>query len=177
MAAPVAAQYISGKLDFIKAIRARDGGKVLQLLNDNPPGLVDARDGDGSTPLTITISRQDEWAGFLLNKGADPNLPGKNGDTPLITAARIGYMDAVDWLLTARAKVDLPNRMGETPLIVAVQQRRPEIVKRLLMAGADPDRKDSAAGLSARDYAMRDARSRNILQQIEAKKPKPATAR
>ena len=32
-----------------------------------------------------------------------------------------------------------------------------------------------AAGLSARDYATRDTRSRQILQMIEAKKPKPTS--
>ena len=52
--------------------------------------------------------------------------------------------------------------MGETPLIVAVQQRQPPIVKLLLAAGADPDKTDSAAGYSARDYAKRDSRAREI---------------
>ena len=171
--APAAAQLTSAKIDFVKAIQSRDGNKVMQLLNENPPGLVDARDDDGNTPLIITIARQDDWAGFLINKGADPNLPGKGGETPLIAAARVGYFDAVDWLLKAGAKVDAENRMGETALIIAVQQRQAQIVKRLLAAGANPDKPDSAAGFSARDYAQRDSRSRQMLQLIEAKKPKP----
>lgn len=174
LATPGVAQFSSAKVDFVKAIHARDGNKVMQLLSDNPPGLVDARDEDGNTPLIITIARQDEWAAFLINKNADPNLPGKGGDTPLIAAARVGYLDAIEWLLTAGAKVDTPNRMGETALIVAVQQRQALAVKRLLTAGANPDKADSAAGFSARDYAERDSRSRQILQLIEAKKPKPA---
>ena len=177
IAAPVAAQLIAPKVEFVSAIKQRDGNKVMQLLRDNPPGLVDARDSDGNTPLIITLSRQDDWAGFLISKGADPNLAGKGGETPLIAAARVGYLDAVNWLLTARAKPDTANRMGETPLIVAVQQRQVQIVKRLLEAGANPDRTDSAAGLSARDYAQRDSRSRQILQLIEAKKPSAAASR
>ena len=176
-AGPAAAQFVSARVDFVKAVHARDGNKVIELLESNPPGLVDARDDAGNTPLIITIARQDEWAAFLLNKGADPNLPGKGGDTPLIAAARVGYMDAIEWLLTAGAKVDLANRMGETPLIVAVQQRQAPAVKRLLAAGANPDKADAAAGYSARDYAGRDSRSRQILQLIEAKKPKAAAAR
>jgi len=171
LTAPVAAQITSAKIEFVKAVEERNGTKVVQLLRENPPGLVDARDGNGNTPLIITIGRQDDWAGFLLGEGADPNLAGKNGDTPLIVAARIGYLDAIQWLLDEKAKVDLANRMGETPLIVAVQQRQIAAIKRLLDAGADPDRTDSAAGLSARDYAERDTRSRQILQLIEAKKP------
>ena len=177
LAGPAASQFASASSDMIKAVRARDGGKLNQLLRDNPAGIVNARDSNGDTPLIITIARQDEWAGFFINKGADPNIAGKGGDTPLITAARVGYYDAVNWLLTSGAKVDLANRMGETPLIIAVQQRQIPIIKRLLLAGADPDKKDSAAGYSARDYAERDARSRQIVQLIEEKKPKkPASA-
>ena len=64
--------------------------------------------------------------------------------------------------------------MGETPLIIAVQQREVPIVRQLLDAGANPDRTDTAAGYSARDYATRDPRAHDILQLIEDKKPKPA---
>ena len=50
------------------------------------------------------------------------------------------------------------------------------MVRLLLSAGANPDKTDNAAGLSARDYAARDSRSREIQQAIQAKKPKPAAA-
>jgi hypothetical protein len=46
-------------------------------------------------------------------------------------------------------------------------------VKLLLAAGADPDKQDAAAGYSAREYAQRDSRARDILQLINTKKPKP----
>ena len=176
VAAPAFAQFVSASSDLIKAVRARDGNKVNEILRDNPAGIVNSRDDNGDTPLIITIARQDEWAGFFIGKGADPNLPGKGGDTPLIAAARVGYLEAVEWLLKVGAKIDSPNRMGETPLIIAVQQRQIPVVKRLLTAGADPDKKDTAAGYSARDYAERDTRSRQIAQLIEAKKPKTAPA-
>ena len=129
------------------------------------------------TGLIIAISRSDEqWTGFMLNKGADPNLPGKGGDTPLIAAARVGFEPAMEWLLGMGARVDAANRMGETPLIIAVQQRNLPIVKLLLNQGANPDKSDSAAGYSARDYAQRDPRARDILKLIQDRKPKPATA-
>jgi ankyrin repeat protein len=164
-------------MDFIEAVRNRDGDKAQSLLNDHPNGLVDARGGDGNTPLIIAVARSDpEWTGFLLNKGADPNLAGKNGDTPLIVASRIGFDEAIGWLLSLGAKVDGANKMGETALITAVQQRQTPIVRLLLEAGADPDKTDTAAGYSARDYAQRDTRARDILQLIQAKKPKTAAA-
>ncbi|MEO6360485.1 MAG: ankyrin repeat domain-containing protein [Sphingomicrobium sp.] len=161
-------------VNFVQAVRESDGDKALPLLSSRP-NVVNARDDSGDTPLTVTIGRRDDtWTFFLLGKGADPNQPGRNGDTPLIVAARVGYYDAADQLLARDAKVDAANRMGETPLIVAVQQRQREIVKLLLDNGANPDKTDNAAGYSARDYAKRDSRTRDILGLIEASKQSTA---
>jgi ankyrin repeat protein len=170
---PALAQTGMNGLDFVNAVRARDGNKATQLLEAHPTGLVDTRDGDGNTGLIISVARGDvDWTAFMINHGADPNLPGKGGDTPLIAASRIGFEEGAAWLLEVGAKVDLANRMGETPLIIAVQQRQVPIVRLLLEAGANPDKTDSAAGLSARDYATRDPRARDILNLIQAKRPK-----
>jgi ankyrin repeat protein len=175
-AAPLLAQ--SGGYDgiqFVDSVRKKDGDKVTQAIRKNGPGIVNAKDVNGDTGLIVAITdRNDDFTAYLLNQGADPNLAGKGGDTPLIAAARVGYQDAAEWLLGQGAKVDGANRMGETPLIIAVQQRQVALVRVLLLAGANPDKTDSAAGLSARDYARRDGRSREIIQAIEAKKPKPA---
>ena len=175
---PVSAQSLTGAgYDLTEAVKKSDANKALQVLATNPPGIVNTKDGDGNTPLLIAIARNDEqWAGFMLNKGADPNLAGKDGNTPLIAASRVGMAQAVEWLLGLGAKVDATNRMGETPLIVAVQQRNLPIARLLLSKGANPDKTDSAAGYSARDYATRDGRSREILKLIEDKKPKTAAA-
>jgi ankyrin repeat protein len=176
IASPVAAQNLTTPgYDLIDAIKKRDGDKAISVLSTHPEGIVNTKDGDGNTGLIIAIARSDEtWTGFLLNKGADPNLPGKDGDTPLIAAARVGFEQAMEWLVTLGARVDTPNRMGETPLIVAVQERETPIVRFLLEHGADPDKADHAAGYSARDYATRDSRARDILKMINDVKPKPA---
>lgn len=159
--------------DFVQAVRDKDGGKAMDLLQSKPTGLIDARGDDGDTGLIVAIRRRDEdFTGFLLNKGADPNLPGKDSDPPLVAAARAGFETGIEWLLQSGARVDGTNRSGETALIVAVQQRQPRIVRRLLDAGANPDKTDSAQGYSARDYAARDPRARDILKAITDKKPK-----
>jgi ankyrin repeat protein len=164
-------------MEFVEAVRNSDGNKADELLHGHP-GIVDARGGDGNTGLMVAVQRRDDqWTGFLLNQGADPNLPGANGDTPLIAASRIGFDTAVEWLLEVGAKVDGTNKMGETALIAAVQQRQVPVVKLLLNAGADPDKRDSAQGFSAREYAARDPRARDILQLINNKKPKVSAAR
>ena len=176
--APAAGQALtSSSYDFIDAVKKSDGGKATNLLDTHPQGLINTKDNEGNTALIIALNRSDEqWTGFLLNKGADPNLAGKAGDTPLIVASRVGFEPAIEWLISLGAKVNASNRMGETPLIIAVQQHQIPIVRVLLGQGADPDRADHAAGYSARDYAARDPRAREILKMIEDKKPKAAAA-
>ena len=167
-----------GRRTVHRAVAARDGNKATSLL-DTRPTLVNSRNLKGEIALNIVIARNDEsWLHFLLSKGADPNLAASNGDTPLITAARVGYLDAIELLLARGAKVNGANRMGETALIAAVQARELEAVKLLLAKGADPDKRDTAAGYSAREYAKRDTRNRELSAAIEAAQKagrKPAT--
>lgn len=173
LAAPGVAQVARAGPEFVQAVRDKDGGKVTDLLESKPAGLIDARGDDGDTGLIIAIRRRDEdFTGFLLNKGANANLAGKDGEPPLVAAARAGFDTGIQWLLESGARVDGVNKSGETALIVAVQQRQPMIVRRLLEAGANPDKTDSAQGYSARDYAARDPRSRDILKVINDRKPK-----
>ena len=172
-AVPASAQLTGYEaVQFVDAVRSGDNDKAVELLRAQPR-LINGRDARGDTALIAAISKRDEdWTAFLLQKEADPNLASRrNGDTPLIAAARVGYAEAAGWLLGLGAKVDATNRSGETALIVAVQQRDAALVKRLLAAGADPDKADAAAGYSARDYAKRDERNRELLRLIEGTKP------
>ena len=176
LSVPALAQYQgSDGAQFVDAVQKRDGGKATQLLSGHPT-IIDTKDGKGDTALILTVRASDrDWTAFLLDKGADPNAQGNGGDTPLIAAAKAGFDEAVPWLLGKGAKVDGTNKSGETALIIAVQQRDPSMVKTLLEAGADPDHSDAAAGYSARDYANRDSRSRDIQRLISEKKPKPGS--
>lgn len=174
---PSFAQAIMGRegAELEEAIRSGDDGKGIELLRAHP-NAIDFRNGKGETPLIVAIQDRDsKWAGYLISEGADPNLADRNGDTPLIHATRLGMNTAVEWLLQSGAQVDDKNRMGETALIVAVQQRQAPIVKLLLASGANPDRPDTAAGYSARDYAKRDSRNPDLLKLIEAAPKKAAT--
>jgi len=154
---------------FLNAVRDSNGGKAIELLSSRGSTVVNYRGYSGDAGLHIAARRRDgQWLGFLLGKGADANLADKNGDTPLIIVSRIGFDEGARILLAHRAKVDLGNRLGETPLISAVQQRRPQTVRLLLEAGANPDKPDNAAGYSARDYAKQDRRSTESLRLIDS---------
>ena len=169
-----AAQYRSDGSTFLQGVRDRDGDEVTKLLVDKQAAVIDTRDmrtGEGA--LHIVARRRDSaWLGFLLAQGARPDLRDGEGNTPLLIAATIGFSEGVDTLLKRGANVDLANNTGETPLIRAVQARDLDTVRLLVAAGADPARRDAAAGLSARDYAARDTRSSVILKVLEEAKPK-----
>lgn len=154
------------------AVKDGDAGKAMAVLQKRP-GIVNARNQDGETPLSVALARRDDdWTIFLLSQGADPDTAGRSGDTPMIIAARLGYMTGATQLAARKAKVDATNKGGETALIVAVQQRHLSMVRLLLSVGADPDKTDNVQGYSAREYAARDPRAREILRLIQARKPK-----
>lgn len=172
VAAPASAQF-SDSYNFLKAVRDKEVLKAKQFLDKPGSVLVNTRDKDsGETALHIVVKRRDvPWIAFLLQQGADPNVRDSQGNTALNLAAGQGFADGVRVMLLGRANPDLPNGRGETPLIRAVQLRDPASARMLLDAGADPDRTDSAAGLSARDYAAQDRRG-GPLSKLLAEAPR-----
>ena len=180
ISAPSAQAQFSDSYNFLKAVRERKGEEAEKFLSEPGTVIVNTRDSTtGETALHIVITRRDStWLGYLLQKGANPNLADKKGTTPLMLSTQLGYIDGIDWLVRKKAQVDQTNRSGETALILAVQLRNSEAVRVLLKAGANPDKKDSRAGYSARDYAKQDGRATAIVSIIEnhgktapAKKP------
>jgi uncharacterized protein len=170
-AAPVAAQF-SDSFNFLKAVKDADGAEAEKFINEPGSGSVIINtkdDSTGQTALHIVTQRRDiEWLGFLLGKGAKPNIADKKGVTPLMLAVQLGWGDGASLLLRLKADVDASNRAGETALIRAVQLRNAEMVRLLLKAGANPDKQDAVAGYSARDYATQDGRGNAILALIES---------
>ena len=163
---------------FLNAVKEGDANKALELANQPGSRVASYRGYNGDTALHIvTRKRELQWVGFLLNRGADPNMGDAKGDTPLILAAAMGFEEAGAYMLAKGAKVDTINRRGETALAAAVQQRHPRMVELLLKAGANPDKPDRVSGYSPRDYAKRDTRNPQLLKLIETIKPtakKPA---
>lgn len=173
---PAAAQVGFGYdgAKFLLAVRDGDGREATEIADRSGPGVINYRGDDGDSALhVVTRKRSSNWMGYLLQKGADPNLSGRDGDTPLIIAARIGYAEGAERLLSSGANIDKGNKLGETPLIAAVQQRQPAMVKLLLSRGADAAKTDRV-GNTARDYAKRETRFPELLRLIETVKPSGA---
>ena len=171
---PALAQSKPDSEALIDAIEEQRANDAIGLINKRGRAIVNIRGYAGSTPLIVAMrKRAPLYVNFLLQNGASPDLGDKQGDTALIVAARLGYLEGITSMLAARASVDAANRQGETALIVAVQGRHVQLVRRLLEAGASATKTDNASGLSARDYAVRDRRSGELLRLIDGARPKP----
>jgi TonB family protein len=75
-------------------------------------------------------------------------------NNPLARAAADGDAKAVQALLAQGADVDGATSGGQTPLILAIISSQTDILRLLLAAGADPQRRDGL-GLNAIDWAER----------------------
>ncbi len=176
LAAPAGAQQQSESYKFLQAVKEAKGNDVLAILDRPGSNIINTRDsGNGEGALHIVVKRGDEpYTRYLLQKGADANLRDGRGNTPLLLAVDGGHAGLIPVLIAGRARVDLGNGGGETPLIRAVQRRDVAMTRLLLTAGADPDQTDNVAGMSARDYARRDARN-PALAKLLADAPKRAS--
>jgi len=173
LATPAVAQF-SDSYNFIKAIKDRDGDKVMTYLNKPGQPTLNSRDGEsGDTALLIVIRKHDTvYTNFLLARGADANMRDRAGNPPLLVAAQIGDIEIARLLIGARANINMTNNSGETALIVAVQRRDPTMTRLLIAAGANPAIADTIAGKSARDYASEDTRGTAMLKILDEAKPK-----
>lgn len=172
--APAVQAQFRGGFAFLKAVEDRDGTKATDALKDDA-ALINTRHTDsGETALIIVTKRRDSvWVRFMLDKGADPSIGDKQGMTPLMHAALLNFAEAGEELLNKKALVDQTNRRGETALILAVQAKNSAMVRLLVRRGANPDKADHVAGMSARDYARRDDRSGQLLAMLDAKADGP----
>ena len=70
--------------------------------------------------------------GQLLATGADPNVRGQAGLTPLISAALGGKADIAKLLVDKGVDVNAKSDNGMTPLMVAASQGHKEVAQLLL---------------------------------------------
>lgn len=102
----------------------------------------------------ISFGRVDDVKG-LLEKGAEPNIYGAMGDTPLILAMARNPNEAdemVRAILVKGGDPNFPDKNGIYPLEVAIKNDRPSIVRILIDSGADIHMK-SQTGMTMIDLA------------------------
>ena len=170
IAVPAAAQLsFSEGFNFLKAVRERDGTTAERILATPGSTALNVRDpSTGESALHILVRGRDAtWLGYMLGRGARPDAGDREGNTPLVIAAQLGWLDGADILLGRGANPNLGNSRGETPLIFAVQRRDMAMVRLLLQHRANPNQTDHVSGNSPIDYARQDSRATAILRILE----------
>jgi len=125
--------------DIIDAARSGDMAKVKELI-EAYPGMVNARDKNGRTPLHWACRGVHvELAQYLLENGADVNAADTNGVAPLHWAAMTGDATLVKLLLDRGADPSARDADGDTPLNSAALGASREITDLLLDKGAELD--------------------------------------
>ena len=107
----------------------------------------------GATPFLLASKTADlPYMQLLVEKGADPKLPNKDGATPLMAAAGLGTtapdeeagteaecLAAVEYLLSQGAEINTVDQNGETAMHGAAYKSLPKMVHLLADRGAKID--------------------------------------
>lgn len=125
-----------------QAVADGDTAAIARLAADAP---LQATGQDNVTLLEWAIwNRQPAALAALLDAGADPALPGMEGESVAHLAASVDDPQYLQVLIDHGAPVDLiGGSAARTPLFRAVLSRRQAQVRQLLAAGADVTRSDA----------------------------------
>lgn len=146
---------------------------ILAVSVSAPPDLLD-RLLKGGAPLTAKLeqgetllhlavrSDHEEGASWLLKHGLSPDAQNADGESALLVAVNSmaqqrgrawsptqkpsAALAITELLLAAKANPNLASRRGYSPLRMAVESGQPEMVKRLLQAGGDPNQSHPVLG-------------------------------
>jgi ankyrin repeat protein len=130
------------------------------------PGVVNARNATGKTPLHYAVTYgAPDLIDLLVAQGAGVNAADNTGLTPLHAAAMLGRVEEGRRLLDYHADLEARDQFGDTPLHLAALHGETRMVKLLAEAGADTAN-ENKAGLTARDLA-RQNRQEDTAEYLE----------
>jgi ankyrin repeat protein len=97
----------------------------------------------GSSAFHLAAGSRDlELLRLLADRGADPNLPRKDGVTPFIVAVQANDVEAVKELIARRADVTAVNSDGQTVMHIAAAARASRVIDYLFSQGVPLNVKD-----------------------------------
>lgn len=183
---PLALAAVGGKLELVQLLLMYGGdpGRIMangdtvlirSISHKTPKAVIElmlnygsdpnGKDGEGTSPMSKAISIQRlDLAQMLLDRGADPNLPGpkhplwpscyhtgflklilSRGADPALAPGIMEFATSINNAESVRTLLDAgvdPNAKKDgvyTPLCSAIRDDRAEIVSLLLARGADPN--------------------------------------
>lgn len=126
-----------GDTPLMEAVR-QDNLELTQILLD--AGTTPNIKGRGYTPLGVAARNGNaRLAEMLLQAGADPDRKSSDGDTPLHSAALMGYPQVIRILARSRPNTKLFNMEGLSPLAVAAANGQYAAAQALIEIGAPAD--------------------------------------
>jgi ankyrin repeat protein len=149
-------------LDFIKLLLEKGADPNARAIDSTETRTIFTMQWlyeDGATPfLRAAQSGDATLMKVLLAYGADPKIPTRNGDTPLMVAAGIGWvegvtyetsekenLEAVEMCLDLGIDVNAADGDGRTALHGAAHKGRNAVVQLLVDRGAKLDAKDKGS--------------------------------
>ena len=129
---------------------------------------LEAKDGDGRTPLLVAVRRTNlNTIKYLLERGADLEAKDSRGQTALVLAVQNSALETMNLLLAQGADLETEDIRGRTPLIVAAGMSTPETVDLLFEKGATLEATDNH-GQTPLVMAVRSGRCENVELLLEA---------
>ncbi|XP_028631599.1 2-5A-dependent ribonuclease [Grammomys surdaster] len=135
--------------------------EVLRILLRDMKAEADARDNMGRNALIHALlnfncenvsKHVEEITSVLIEHGADVNVRGDGGKTPLISAVERKHTGLVQMLLRQEGiNIDDRDSTGKTALLIAVEEQLKEIAQLLLEKGADTKCGD-LIGIARKNY-------------------------
>eukprot|EP01038_Epipyxis_sp_PR26KG_P012515 gene12515-16785_t len=152
---------------LFEAIQKDELSNVEYILGKEKIDL-ECKNIDGYSPLAWSVYHgKDRIVSLLIKKGSKIESKSNNGQTPLLLAAKHGYDHIIVLLLNneARADIEALDNHKNSPLILASIFARANVVKILLINGANMEAQNNN-GKTALHYATINGHT-NIVQMIE----------
>lgn len=151
-------QAVKGAIDIDAIETAIECGATVNLADKNGCTAVmfaiePACGQSNSLPYRSPFSKVPAILDVLTNNGAFVAVADKNGETPLMKAAKNGVSDVYDTFVGLEADFDAQDKFGNTALMYAVKSKDGWITEQILEG--NPDRKlKNNSGKTAFDLAV-----------------------
>ena len=129
-------------------------------------GLAQGANPDDELNNAVVANAVDR-VGYLLRHGAHANAADGEGNSPLVNAARFGFMEIATYLVAHGSDVNQADRSGWIPLMYAVWRDDVTMVRMLLAKGASRDATDKD-GLTPLAIAAQNGKIKAVTPLLEA---------